>query len=52
MLPILMKSPGLSNIRVSLNTRLSAAVAAVVLAATFAIATVALHLVKRAVALA
>ncbi|MDR6537039.1 PAS domain-containing protein [Variovorax soli] len=41
-----MKSPGLSNIRLSLNTRLSAAVAAVVLAATFAIATVALHLVK------
>ncbi|WP_239142854.1 PAS domain-containing protein [Variovorax sp. WS11] len=46
MLPILMKSPGLRNIRISLNTRLSAAVAAVVLAATFAIATVALHLVK------
>ncbi|WP_162579583.1 sensor domain-containing diguanylate cyclase [Variovorax sp. PBS-H4] len=40
-----MKS-GLSNLRISLNTRLSAGVAAVVLAATFAIATVALHLVK------
>jgi diguanylate cyclase (GGDEF)-like protein/PAS domain S-box-containing protein len=38
--------PGLSNRRISLNTRLSAGVAAVVLVATFAIATVALHLVK------
>lgn len=34
------------NIHFSLNTRLSAGVAAVVLAATFAIATLALHLVK------
>jgi PAS domain S-box-containing protein len=40
-----MKS-GFSNLRISLNTRLSACVAAVVLAATFAIATVALHLVQ------
>jgi hypothetical protein len=32
--------------RISLNTRLSLGVAAVVLAATFAIATIALHLVK------
>ena len=34
------------NRRISLNTRLSLGVAAVVLAATFAIATIALHLVK------
>ncbi|CAN7427761.1 PAS domain-containing protein [Variovorax sp. LjRoot130] len=36
----------LKNRRISLNTRLSLGVAAVVLAATFAIATIALHLVK------
>ena len=41
-----MNSSGLRNIRISLNTRLSAGVAAVVLAATFAIATLALQLVK------
>jgi len=41
-----MNSPGLRSIRISLNTRLSAGVAAVVLAATFAIATLALQLVK------
>ncbi|KLN56467.1 putative diguanylate cyclase YegE [Variovorax paradoxus] len=41
-----MNSSGLGNIRISLNSRLSLGVAAVVLAATFAIATVALHLVK------
>ena len=41
-----MNSSGLRNIHISLNTRLSLGVAAVVLAATFAIATVALQLVK------
>ncbi|MBT2323334.1 PAS domain-containing protein [Variovorax paradoxus] len=41
-----MNSPGFRNIRISLNTRLGMGVAAVVLAATFAIATIALHLVK------
>ncbi|WP_076998937.1 PAS domain-containing protein [Variovorax sp. KK3] len=41
-----MNSPGLSRRRIGLNTRLGLGVAAVVLAATFAIATVALHLVK------
>ncbi|MBT2334907.1 PAS domain-containing protein [Variovorax paradoxus] len=41
-----MNSSGLGNIRISLNSRLSLGVAAVVLAATFAIATVALQLVK------
>ncbi|SFO53740.1 PAS domain S-box-containing protein/diguanylate cyclase (GGDEF) domain-containing protein [Variovorax sp. OK605] len=41
-----MNEPGLSKIRFGLHTRLSLGVAAVVLAATFAIATYALHLVK------
>lgn len=41
-----MNSSGLRNIRISLNTRLGLGVAAVVLAATFAIGTVALQLVK------
>ena len=41
-----MKLPGLRNIRISLNTRLGLGIAAVVLAATLAIATVALQLVK------
>lgn len=41
-----MNSSGLTKRRLSLNTRLSLGVAAVVLAATFAIATIALHLVK------
>jgi diguanylate cyclase (GGDEF)-like protein/PAS domain S-box-containing protein len=41
-----MNSTDFRNIHFSLNTRLSAGVAAVVLAATFAIATLALHLVK------
>lgn len=41
-----MTQTGLSKIRFSLNTRLSFGVAAVVLTATFAIATMALHLVK------
>lgn len=41
-----MNLPGLSKIRIGLHTRLSLGVAAVVLTATFAIATVALHLVK------
>jgi diguanylate cyclase (GGDEF)-like protein/PAS domain S-box-containing protein len=41
-----MNSSGLRNIRISLNTRLGLGVAAVVLAATFAIGSVALQLVK------
>jgi diguanylate cyclase (GGDEF)-like protein/PAS domain S-box-containing protein len=41
-----MNSSGPTNGRISLNTRLSLGVAAVVLAATFAIATIALQLVK------
>jgi diguanylate cyclase (GGDEF)-like protein/PAS domain S-box-containing protein len=41
-----MNEPGPSKIRFGLHTRLSVGVAAVVLAATFAIATYALHLVK------
>ncbi|MET3915623.1 diguanylate cyclase (GGDEF)-like protein/PAS domain S-box-containing protein [Variovorax sp. OAS795] len=41
-----MNSPGLRNIHFSLNTRLGLGVAAVVLAATLAIATIALQLVK------
>ncbi|OUL99525.1 sensor domain-containing diguanylate cyclase [Variovorax sp. JS1663] len=41
-----MNSPGLSKRRIGLNTRLGLGVAAVVLAATLAIATIALHLVK------
>jgi Flp pilus assembly protein TadG len=41
-----MNSSGLTKRRLGLNKRLSLGVAAVVLAATFAIATIALHLVK------
>ncbi|MBT2326313.1 cache domain-containing protein [Variovorax paradoxus] len=41
-----MKSSGLRNVRISLNTRLSLGVVAAVLAATLAVATVALNLVK------
>ncbi|MBT2325885.1 diguanylate cyclase [Variovorax paradoxus] len=41
-----MKSSDFRNLRISLNTRLSLGVAAVVLAATLAVATVALNLVK------
>jgi len=41
-----MTQKGSSKIRLGLHTRLSLGVAAVVLLATFAIATVALHLVK------